>query len=255
MKRLHQVLKFLLILSFMASLASGCGSLSLSDTYQLESVNQNGSETSRVYRAENKTVPTVARELSEQKKPKEMSKEDEERMFLVYPDEWYHLQRDPERPQDTLIEVDSKEFVRQNYSPSFLEGYIVASLLDDLFDGLKRYPDAGGYRGYASKDIYKSKSEYRPPTTAEKKAIPPITVEKSGTIVKRSDKPSSASGPVGSKESVFKKEPETPSSSTSDVGKITKSPNVKSEPKFAPPRTKSPPKTKVGGVGKITKRR
>lgn len=230
MQRLSKYLKLLVAFALSASLLSGCGSQPVSASYPLESVTQNGAEASRVYRAENKTVPKVAQELAEQRKPQEISKENPDRMFLVYPDEWYHLQKDPQKPSDTIIEVDSKEFVLQNYAPSFLEGYIVGSVLSNLFDSWKRYP--GTYRGYTSKDIYKPSVDYRPPTAQEKKAIPPITVERGGSIIKRSDKPSGSGTSIGADGNVLKKSPST-----------------------TVPRNNSPPKTRVGGFGKITKRR
>src|SRR5690242_14445620 len=105
-----------LALGIFSSVLTGC-SKSVSDSYPLESVTGNGKETSRVYRAANKTVPEVAKELTENKKPQEASKEDDERMFLVYSDEWYNIQKDPKNAKDTLIEVSNTEFVRNNYSP------------------------------------------------------------------------------------------------------------------------------------------
>ncbi len=58
-------------------------------------------------------------------------------MFLVYSDKIYNLQKDKEKPSDTLIEISNKEFVRQNYQPSFLQGYIMGSILNDIFGSRK----------------------------------------------------------------------------------------------------------------------
>lgn len=81
---------------------------SVQDTYPLESVNGSGNSTSYVYRASDRTVPEVAQELSDQRQPDQISAENTERMFLVYQDEYYHLQQDPNKPEDTLVEVDSR---------------------------------------------------------------------------------------------------------------------------------------------------
>lgn len=263
--RMMRFLKLFVAFALVASLVSGCGSQSVSASYPLESITQNGAEISKVYRAVNKTVPEVAQELSEQRKPLEMSKEDPERMFLVYQDEWYHLQRDPQKPSDTLIEVDNKEFVRQNYNPGFLEGYILGSILDDLFDFHKRYP--GNYRGYTSRDVYKPNIDYHTPTSQEKKATPPLTVEGKGSIIKRGDRPGSGAGTsIGSDGDITKKSSGTPptvggtgtirKSSGNSSGSIGSGSRIGSgTSKFAPPRNNSPPKTRVGGFGKITKRR
>ncbi len=234
-------------------LVSGCGGNSVSASYPLESVTQSGSQISKVYRAANETVPQVAHKLADERQPEEMSKDDPERMFLVYPDEWYHLQRDPQKPSDTLIEVDNEEFVRQNYNPSFLEGYILGSLLSDLFDSHKHYP--GTYRGYTTRDIYRPLTDYHTPTVQEKKENPPLTVKRAGSIIRRggsTDKDQSGNGSVtppatGSKGTIIR----TPDSS----GSVTDSP--KPQPgsgTFISPRSNSPPKTKWGGFGRVKRR-
>ena len=82
-----------------------------------------------------KSVPDVAGELIAANTPDQSSPEDTERMFLVYGDEYYHLQ-DPQKPTDTLIEIDSKEYVQRNYDSSFLQGYLTAVLIGNLFDSM-----------------------------------------------------------------------------------------------------------------------
>jgi hypothetical protein len=198
--------------------------------------------------------------LIDQKKPEQSSKENNDQMFLVYPDELYSLQRDKEHPSDTLIEVSNKEFVRQNYNHSFLEGYILASVLDNIFGSWKSYK--GDYRGYSEREKHKPVIDYHKPTAQEKKTLPPLTKQGVGSIIKRSDKVPSTS--VGSEDDVTKKESGTapPKGST---GKIIKSPDTSAKtggtnvkPKSSsifPPKKTSPPKTRVGGYGKITKRR
>lgn len=258
---LYKAIKLILVPALLLLALSGCNTQSVGETYPLESViSKDGSQTSRVYRAENKTVPEVAKELSAQREPDEISKEDEKHMFLVYSDEWYHLQQDEAKPSDTLIEVDSKEFVRQNYNPSFLEGYILASILSDLFDGHKSYP--GTYRGYTTKEVYKPSGTYRTPTAEEIKKAPPITTQGTGSIIKRGAKGKDTT--VGSEGSITKKPVDT-SSGSSKKGKITRtsskgssisdSSSSKKSSIFSTPRSKSPPRTKVGGFGRITKRR
>lgn len=69
-----------------------------------------------MYRAANRSVPEVAKELINEREPQQASKEDENQMFLVYSDKIYNLQKDKEKPSDTLIEISNKEFVRQNYN-------------------------------------------------------------------------------------------------------------------------------------------
>lgn len=192
-KRLAHGLKLMLVLSLVMSLLSACGAPpSVQDTYPLESVSGAGQSTSYVYRVMDRTVPEVAKELSDQRTPDQISAENAERMFLVYQDQYYHLQQDPKKPEDTLVEVDSKEYVRQNYSSSFLQGYLTATLIGNLFDTFGGR-GSGNYRGYTERDTYKpSAGSYRAPTSNDKKLAPPITVERKGSITRRgSDKDTS----------------------------------------------------------------
>lgn len=123
------VMKAVLSIVLAVTVLAGCGGGGTAASgYPLESVTQDGNQSSRVYRAENQTVPEVAKELAAQRTPKEVSNEDADRMFLVYSDELYHLQKDPQKPSDTLIEVDNNAFVRQNYNPSFFQGFILAKI-------------------------------------------------------------------------------------------------------------------------------
>jgi hypothetical protein len=252
---LHSIMAIVLSVTVLA----GCGANLASANYPLESVTQDGDQLSRVYRAENKTVPEVAHELADQKTPQEMSKEDPDRMFLIYPDELYHLQKDPNKPADTLIEVDNREFVRQNYDSSFLQGYLLASVLDDLFDSLKGHH--GKYRGYSTRDVYRPVVVYHAPTDKEKKQYPPITREGVGSIIKRSSSGSGAGTSLGSDGSLTKKEKGT-TDSGGFFGKIFRSSDSPSSggsdsggSLFSRPKSKSPPKIRVGGFGRLTKRR
>lgn len=258
--RLLKGMKAMLVVSLMASVLAGCGGQSVSSTYPLESIVEKNGETSHVYRAENKTVPVVAKKLADQKTPKEISKEDNDHMFLVYSDEWYHLQKDPKKPEDTLIEVDNQKFVQQNYSSSFLQGYITATIINGLFDLAKGYSGSGSYRGYGSKDTYKPTVVYHTPTKQEKKATPPITTSGSGSIIKRSSSADTSS--KSSSGSIFKKSDSTSSSSSSgkiirnssDSSYSSSSSSKSSSSIFSRPKSNSPPKTSKG-FGSLKRRR
>lgn len=249
-KRFWHILKITLVLSLFVSLLSGCGAPAVKDSYPLELVNSSGNSTSYVYRAANLTVPEVADELMEERTPDEVSAVDTERMFLVYPDELYHLQQDPDQPEDTLIEVDSKEYVQRNYSSSFLQGYITASILDSMFDVLR---GSGNYRGYtASKTYTPTQGQYRTPTDNDKKIAPPLTTKRSGSIIRRglgesTDTKKSDSG------SILNRDTSSSSSSSSTKGKIDRGKSNGSSI-FSSPKKSSRPKTKMGS-GRITRRR
>jgi hypothetical protein len=234
----------LVVLSLMVSLLSGCGSGNLTESYPLESVNKDGNATSYVYKAEGKTVPEVAVELTEKSKPDQISAEDTERMFLVYSNEWYHIQKDPENSENTLIEVDSKEYVQKNYDSSFLQGYITASIIGNLFDSIGR---SGTYRGYSSKDVYKpNQGSYRQPTASDKKIVPPLTVEKKGLITRRGNT-SSSSSTNRSDDSVLNR------GSNSTKGSISRGSDSGSGIFGSSKKSISKPKTRSGS-GKISRR-
>ncbi|WP_028561581.1 DUF4247 domain-containing protein [Paenibacillus pinihumi] len=258
MKSLLHTIKYALIISFLFPLLAGCSIQdNIKEQYPLESVNGSGSQTSYVYRAANSTVPETAAALIKQGKPKEQSPEDNERMFLVYDKEIIHLQRDAEHPQDTLVEVDSKEYVRQNYSSNFLQGYLVGSLIRDLFDNGRYH--GGDYRGYTSKDVYKpQKGSYRAPTTEDKKKAPPVTVNRTGSIFKRSKDADTTfdrnTPPAASNPSKGKITRDTDSSS----GGLFSKPKVSKQPSssgnwFSKPKS-SKPKVKIGS-GRVFRRR
>lgn len=193
---LHSI-KIILLISLIVPMLAACAiSDTVKEQYPLESVNGSGSQTSYVYRAADQTVPEVARQLIDKKKPEQQSAESTERMFLVYSNEVIHLQQADDDPADTLIEVDSKEYVQNNYSSSFLQGYLLASVLDDLFDH-GRY-GKGSYRGYSQKDVYKPKSTYHVPTDQDVKKAPPMTVNRTGQIFKRSKNADSTAVGTGS---------------------------------------------------------
>ncbi|GLX68833.1 DUF4247 domain-containing protein [Paenibacillus glycanilyticus] len=239
---LHSI-KIILLISLIIPILAGCAvSDTVKEQYPLESVNGSGSQTSYVYRAADQTVPEVAKQLVDKKKPEQQSPESTERMFLVYSDEVIQIQQATDDPADTLIEIDSKEYVRNNYSSSFLEGYLLASVLSDLFDN-GRYGH-GNYRGYSQKDVYKPQTTYHKPTNQDLKKAPPMTVNRTGSIFKRSKNADSSAVGSGS------------GSSSGSTGKVVtggSSSSKKSGSVFTKPK-KSTPKIRKGS-GRISRRR
>lgn len=242
------------ILALVVTLLSACGTVNVEQTYPLESVSKDGGQTSYVYRAAGETVPEVAKELADQQSPQQMSKEDPDHMFLVYSDQIIHVQKDEKNPSDSLVEVDNKEYVRQNYSPSFLEGYLLASLIGSLFNSAPA-GGYGNYKGYGSLNTNPPpKGSYHAPTAADTKAAPPMTVTRKGSIFKRVTSGDDGAGSGG----LFGKKKSTTSSGT--TGSITRngsdsSGSSKSSSGWLTPRKSTTPRTKVGGFGRISRRR
>lgn len=237
--------------------ASGSGQQPSTGDYPLVSVSRNGSETSYLYRAANKTVPAVARQLSGQKKPAQVSRTDSRQMFLVYPGELYNLQKDNKHPADTLIEVSNKAFVQDHYSASFLKGYLSAVLLDQLFQLGKQ--TIGGYRGYTGTAQSRA-PVYKPATAKDKKIAPPITRQTTGSIIRRGSS-NSLSGTFSKiKNSVSQDIGQAIHSAETNTGKIFKSNNPGTGRIFPKnstirvPKNNSPPKFNAHSFGKIFKR-
>jgi len=193
---ISRLIKIVCMIGLLSSLLSGCGAPAVvQETYPLESVNRNGEATSYVYRAANQSVPEVADALTSQRTPEQISPVSSERMFLVYGNQWYHLQQDPQIPQDTLVEVDSEAYVRNNYDTSFLQMYLTARLLGSLFN--TPY-SAGSYRGYGTREVYQPRQgTYRKPTPVDHKIAPPVTIVRKGLLNRRGQNSSITGGRSG----------------------------------------------------------
>lgn len=135
---------------------AGCGlEDNISHQYPLVNVVQdNSGNTSDVYQASGMSVPQVAQTIANQNKPKQMSKVDSQRMFLLYPDSLVQVEQDPTNPNNSLIEVSSKQFVENNYDHSFLTGYLTATILNNVFGwhNYRTYPSGMGYDGYVNRN-------------------------------------------------------------------------------------------------------
>ncbi|OEF99315.1 hypothetical protein BHF71_01620 [Vulcanibacillus modesticaldus] len=141
-------LLILLIVSFATLLLTGCGNVSsaISNKYPLENVvpSQFGNDFANIYRAQNQTVIETANTIASQYPPLQKSMEDPERMFLIYNDYLVTVMQDIEEPDDVLIEVADRQFVKDNYDLSLFEAYLIANIVEDIFEvSYKRK-----YRGY-----------------------------------------------------------------------------------------------------------
>jgi hypothetical protein len=267
-KRLSNSIKIVLAIVLGASLLTGCsasgsGQPAVTGGYPLTSVSKNGNQESYIYQADKQSVPEVAKKLSDQKKPDQISRNDNQQMFLVYSDELYDLQRDKKNPDNTLIEVSNKEFVRNNYSSSFLKGYLSAVLLDRLYQLGKGA--LGNYRGYTDGNTIRPTVKYQPPTASEKKTIPPITKQTTGSIIKRSSSGNNSNSFSSTfsriRNSVTKDVGQAINSVERNTGKILKSDTGQGTSKVFPknsrisiPKNNSPPKVKFKSFGRIMRR-
>lgn len=186
---MNKPFKWIAILLVLALLA-GCGDAGnyIKENYSLVDVTGQGKNTAKIYQVEGKDVPTVAKELADKEKPQEISKESQDRMFLVYDNKIINVQKDPNNEGSTLVELDSIEYAKENYDSSFLQGYITASLLQSLFGGGWFNSNHGGYdyRGYNTSQRYNDYGKYQSgpkPSTGTTPSQPaPTTTDRKGSF-------------------------------------------------------------------------
>lgn len=204
-KRWVQWLAILMVFSLLAA----CGNAGnyIKDNYSLIDVQGQGKNTAKIYSVEGKDVPTVAKELANNEKPKETSKESTDQMFLVYDNKIINLQKDPNNASNTLVELDSIEYAKQNYDSSFLQGYVAASLLQSLFGGgwfNSSRSSGSDYRGYTSSQRYDDYGKYQSSSNSSTKtgstAPTPSTTERKGSFStgSKATTPPTSSGSTGS---------------------------------------------------------
>ncbi|MGJ9383526.1 DUF4247 domain-containing protein [Salipaludibacillus sp. CF4.18] len=114
---------------------------------------------SEVYVAEGKKIDDVALELEGAKQPEKISDKNDNKQVLVYDKFFVMLTEDEENSSNTLIELANKEFVKDNYNPSFFQGMLVMSVLNSALNtndwGSNRRSQCGSnpsqcYGGYSS---------------------------------------------------------------------------------------------------------
>jgi hypothetical protein len=227
-KRSLQWLSILLVFALLA----GCGDAGnyIKDNYSLVDVQGQGKSSAKVYSVEGKDVPTVASEIAANEKPKEKSKDSPEQMFLVYDNKIVNVQKDPKTESNTLVEVDSIEYAKQNYDSSFLQGYVTATILQSLFGGGWFNSSRGGYdyRGYTASKRYDDYGKYQTPSTPSTgggTAAPakptPTTTDRKGSFGTTPANPSTSTTPSGSS-NIRKNDGSTPSAKAPSSSKSSK---------------------------------
>jgi hypothetical protein len=184
MKRWSGWLACLLIFSLLL----GCSNASsyIQQNYPLVDVQGNGKNNAKVYSAENKDVPTVAKELADKDTPKEISKASTDKMFLIYNDKVINIQKDPANDKNSLVEIDSIQYAKENYGSSFLQGYLTATILQSILGGgwfNNSHPS--DYRGYSSTPAASSATRNQSSVSDKNK---PTTSDRTGTFSSKSSK-------------------------------------------------------------------
>ncbi|MEV3722934.1 DUF4247 domain-containing protein [Paenibacillus larvae] len=135
------------------TLLVGCSNVGdyVKDHYNLVKADGKESNMSKVYSVEGKKVPEVSKELANEQKPKEMSKESDEQMFLLYNDQVINVQKDPKNENNTLVEINTIEYAKEHYNSSFLQTFLTAAALQSVLGGGWFNSNSNSsYKGYSS---------------------------------------------------------------------------------------------------------
>ncbi|TVY08248.1 DUF4247 domain-containing protein [Paenibacillus cremeus] len=215
---MNKVYKWLAIVLVFALLV-GCGDAGnyIKDNYSLIDVQGTGKSTAKIYSVEGKDVPTVAHELAANEKPKETSKESTDKMFLVYDNKIIQVQKDPNNEANTLVELDSVQYAKDNYDSSFLQGYLTASILQSIFGGSWFNNHRGGgydYRGYTSSPRYDDYGRYQTAPSSGTKPTPAPTTQQPSTSDRKGSFTTTPSNPNTSTPSTSPSTSKTPDTNT-----------------------------------------
>ena len=139
------LLAFLLTLTLLLSACSATGGSVFKDGISdfisneyvfFDTVNDanDSSNFSEIYLAEDESIEQVVSNLLSYQQPVETSELKEGKQVLIYDNLFVILTENQDNASNTNIEVANKDFVRNNYSPSFFDGLFVLWLLDDVLD-------------------------------------------------------------------------------------------------------------------------
>ncbi|MBT2216580.1 DUF4247 domain-containing protein [Virgibacillus dakarensis] len=99
----------------------------------MDVVSGEGNQHAEIYATKRFALSELATVLIDAMEPEKASEVKDNQQIFIYPDHFVTLKESEEDDNVLLIEVAEDEFVRRNYSPSFLGTYFTFRLLDSLF--------------------------------------------------------------------------------------------------------------------------
>ncbi|MGP4108300.1 DUF4247 domain-containing protein [Virgibacillus sp. L01] len=123
--------------------------------FPLMDVVSNESNKAEIYATNRFDLSELSSVLTSAKKPENESEVKDDQQILIYDDTFVTLKESEDDEDVLLLEVASDEFVRRNYSPSFLSTFFAMSLLNNTF-GSNNWGCRSGncYGGYTGKGYY-----------------------------------------------------------------------------------------------------
>jgi len=127
----------------------------MSDNFYLLDTIVADREEANIYATKKFTVDEIVDVVSQTIPPDETSGKKDNQQILNYPNHFVTFKQSEEDNQVTLIEVASETFVRNNYSPNYLNGFFTYLMLDRMLStnnwGQNRQSQCAGgscYGGY-----------------------------------------------------------------------------------------------------------
>ena len=104
----------------------------MSDNFYLLDTVVSDREEANIYATKQFTVEEIVDVVSETIPPDETSEKKDNQQILIYPNHFVTFKQSEEDAQVTLIEVATDTFVRNNYSPNYLNGFFTYLMLDRM---------------------------------------------------------------------------------------------------------------------------
>ncbi|MGX4667998.1 DUF4247 domain-containing protein [Cerasibacillus sp. JNUCC 74] len=109
----------------------------IDDNYTFQDIvssQEDSSDISEVYIAEDKSIDEVVSELREHEEPDRISDRSDQKQALVYDNLFVIVTEDEDDSDNSTVEIASQQFVRDNFQPSFFHGLFAYWLLDEILD-------------------------------------------------------------------------------------------------------------------------
>ncbi|WP_424475088.1 DUF4247 domain-containing protein [Oceanobacillus kimchii] len=122
----------------------------IEDAFPLMTTIEGDSSNSEVYATTRFTLSELSLLLSNEFQTEEISEVKDDQQIIIFNDFFVTLRKNEADQEVLLIEVAGEEFVRRNYSPSFLGTYFSIRLLDSMFGNNWNRSSNGDYSGMGS---------------------------------------------------------------------------------------------------------
>ncbi|WP_407269019.1 DUF4247 domain-containing protein [Radiobacillus sp. PE A8.2] len=133
----------------------------IANNFELLDVVQGEDAIANVYATRQFSVSEIVSVISEAIEPDEISDLKNNQQILIYPNHFVTFKVSEEDADVVLMEVATEQFVRDNYSPSFLQTYFAFRLLDSVLgvpnwgsSRSNKCANGGCYGGYSTSKPY-----------------------------------------------------------------------------------------------------